>query len=135
MTQRTRRMNLPQAHLATFLSRQIGRREFVFLMAGAIVAWPRGLQAQQPDTVYKIGLLTAGSDAAVRSLQGILRDGLRELGWIEGKNLIFVARSAEDDLDRLPALAAELVSLDVDVIVTVGTLAPIAAKQPRRSRS
>jgi len=129
MTQRTRRMNLPQAHLATFLSRQIGRREFVFLMAGAIVAWPRGLQAQQPDTVYKIGLLTAGSDAAVRSLQGILRDGLRELGWIEGKNLIFEAKYAEDDLDRLPALAAELVSLDVDVIVTVGTLAPLAAKR------
>ena len=122
-------MNLPPTRLVMFPSRQIGRREFVLLMAGAFVAWPRGLQAQQPDTVYKIGLLTAGSDAAVRSLQGILRDGLRELGWIEGKNLIFEARYAEDDLDRLPGLAAELVSLDVDSIVTVGTLVPIAAKR------
>ena len=82
MTKRTRRMNLPPTRLVMFPSRQIGRREFVLLMAGAFVAWPRGLQAQQPDKVYKIGLLTAGSDAAVRSLQGILRDGLRELGWI-----------------------------------------------------
>jgi len=129
MTKQTRRMNLPPTRLVMFPSRQIGRREFVLLMAGAFVAWPRGLQAQQPDKVYKIGLLTAGSDAAVRSLQGILRDGLRELGWIEGKNLIFEARYAEDDLDRLPGLAAELVSLDVDSIVTVGTLAPIAAKR------
>ena len=129
MTKRTRRMNLPPTRLVMFPSRQIGRREFVLLMAGAFVAWPRGLQAQQPDKVYKIGLLTAGSDAAVRSLQGILRDGLRELGWIEGKNLIFEARYAEDDLDRLPGLAAELVSLDVDSIVTVGTLVPIAAKR------
>ena len=129
MTKRTRRMNLPPTRLVMFPSRQIGRREFDLLMAGAFVAWPRGLQAQQPDKVYKIGLLTAGSDAAVRSLQGILRDGLRELGWIEGKNLIFEARYAEDDLDRLPGLAAELVSLDVDSIVTVGTLAPIAAKR------
>jgi putative ABC transport system substrate-binding protein len=62
-------------------------------------------------------------------LLGILRDSLRELGMIEGKNLIFEGRYAENDLDRLPALAAELVSLKVDVIVGVATLAPLAAKR------
>jgi len=62
-------------------------------------------------------------------LHRILREGLGELGWIEGKNLAFEGRYAEDDLDRLPLLAAELVSLDVDVIVTSGTLAPLAAKR------
>ena len=58
----------------------------------------------------------------------MLRDGLREFGWIEGKNLAFEDRSADDDRNRLPVLAAELVSLDVDVIVGLGTLAPLAAK-------
>jgi putative ABC transport system substrate-binding protein len=105
------------------------RRKFITLLGGATAAWPLGARAQQAEKVYKIGLLTAGAGAAVRNLQGVLRDGLRELGWIEGKNLIFEAKYAEDDLDRLPALAAELVSLDMDVIVTVGTLAPLAAKQ------
>ena len=105
------------------------RRGFIFLVASAIAAGPLGARAQQAEKVRKIGLLTAGAGGAVRSLQDVLRDGLRELGWIEGKNLIFEARYAEDDLDRLSALAAELVSLDVDVIVTVGTLAPLAAKR------
>jgi len=107
----------------------VKRRDFIFLMASATAAGPRGARAQQAEKVRKIGLLTAGSEGQVRSLHGVLRDGLRELGWIEGKNLTFEARSAEDDLDRLPVLAAELVSLDVDVIVTVGTLAPLAAKR------
>jgi putative ABC transport system substrate-binding protein len=60
-------------------------------------------------------------------LEDILRDSLRELGFIEGKNLKFEGRYAENTLDRLPALAAELVSLKVDVIVGGGTLAPLAA--------
>ena len=69
--------------------------------------------------------------AASRSpwLQSGLRDGLRELGWVEGKNITFEERYADNSLDRLPALAAELVGLGVDVIVTLGTLAPLAAKR------
>ena len=105
------------------------RREFMILFGAVVVAWPLGASAQQAERVYKIGILTAGSVAFVRSLQGILREGLGPLGWIEGKNLTFEGRYAEDDLDRLPVLAAELVSLDVDVIVTSGTLAPLAAKR------
>ena len=105
------------------------RREFVFLMAGATVAWPYDLPVQRAEKVYKIGVLSAGSAAGVDTLRGMLRDGLREFGWIKGKNLVFEDRSADDDRNRLPVLAAELVSLDVDVIVTVGTLAPLAAKR------
>jgi putative ABC transport system substrate-binding protein len=105
------------------------RRKFITLLGAVAAAWPLGARGQQAVKVYKIGILTAGSDAAVRSLQSILRDGLRDLGWIEGKNLIFEGRYAEDNLDRLPALVAELVNLEVDVIVTVGTLAPLAAKR------
>jgi len=54
---------------------------------------------------------------------------LQALGWIEGKNVVFERRYADNRLDRLPKLAAELVSLDVDVIMAAGTLAPLAAKQ------
>ena len=105
------------------------RRDFIFLVASAIAAGSLGARAQPGEKVRKIGLLTIGSEAQVRSLHGVLSDGLKQFGRIEGKNLTFEARYAEDDLDRLPALAAELVSLDVDVIVTVGTLAPLAAKR------
>ena len=110
-------------------SRQLGRRKFVFLIAGAIVAGPRGAFAQQAGKVDKIGILNAGSAAGVHTLHGMLRDGLREFGWIEGKNLAFEERYADDDRDRLPVLAAELVRLDVDVIVGLGTLAPLAAER------
>ena len=122
-------MKLASLHLAMLLSRQTGRREFVFLMADATVAWPCDLRAQQPDKVYKIGILSAGAAAGVDTLHGMLRDSLREFGWIEGKNFAFEDRSADDDRDRLPVLAAELVRLDVDVIVGLGTLAPLAAKR------
>jgi putative ABC transport system substrate-binding protein len=103
------------------------RREFIALAGGAAVAWPLGARAQQSEKVYKIGILNAGSRPPW--LQSGLRDGLRELGWVEDKNLTFEERYAEDSLDRLPPLAAELVSLGLDVIVTLGTLAPLAAKR------
>ena len=122
-------MKLPPARLAMLGSQQIRRREFVFLMAGATVAWSRGAFAQQTGKVYKIGILTAGARSEGSWLQSGVRDGLRELGWVEGKNLTFEGRFAENRLNRLPALADELVGLGVDVIVTIGTLAPIAAKR------
>jgi ABC-type uncharacterized transport system substrate-binding protein len=103
------------------------RREFIALAGGAAVAWPPVAGAQPSRKVYKIGIFSAGSDPS--PLRGALRDGLRELGWIEGKNLTFEDRYAEDKLDRLPGLAAELVNLKVDVIVALGTLAPLAAKR------
>jgi putative ABC transport system substrate-binding protein len=103
----------------------MNRRELLLRLCAAPAAWPLGAKAQEPNKLYKVGILNAGGSA--RMLEDILRDSLRELGFIEGKNLKFEGRYAENTLDRLPALAAELVSLKVDVIVGGGTLAPLAA--------
>jgi putative ABC transport system substrate-binding protein len=101
------------------------RRKFIALLGAAAAARPLGARAQQREKVYKIGILSAGSPVPGPTL---LAD-LRELGYVEGKNLTFERRYAEDRLDRLPKFAAELVSLKVDVIMAAGTLAPLAAKR------
>jgi putative tryptophan/tyrosine transport system substrate-binding protein len=104
----------------------IGRRDFITLLGGAAAGWPMAARAQQAGKTYKIGYLNAGSEPlATKSLF----DALSELGWIEGKNLAFERRWAENRLERLPELAAELVRLNVSVIVAFGTLAPLAAKR------
>jgi putative tryptophan/tyrosine transport system substrate-binding protein len=103
------------------------RREFITFISGA-AAWPLAARAQQPGKIYRIGVFTAG--APIRSKTwSILIDALKELGWTEGKNRAFEPRFADNNLDRLPELAAELVSLNVDVILAIGTLAPLAAKR------
>jgi putative tryptophan/tyrosine transport system substrate-binding protein len=101
------------------------RREFIALLGG-MVQWPSAARAQQSSRVYRIGFITAGS---IRATKDVFAEALRALGWIEGKNLIYEARYAEDRLDRLPELVAELLGLNVDVIVAEGTLAPLAAKR------
>ena len=90
--------------------------------------WPLTTHAQQAGNKYKIGWLTAGSSERSPGYVAFF-DALRESGWIEGKNFTLEIRTAENRLDRLPELAAGLVNLNVDVIVAVGTLAPIAARQ------
>ena len=77
-------------------------------------------QAQQPTKIPRIGFLAATSPSAISARTEAFRQGLRELGYVEGKNIVIEYRSAEGKLDRLPALAAELVRLKVDVIVTAG---------------
>jgi len=101
------------------------RRDFIGLAGWAAVVFPLAVKAQQPNKVYRIGIISAG--VALNS--GELREALSGLGWIEGKNLIYERRYAENRLERLPNLVAELIRLNVDVIVATGTLAPIAAKQ------
>jgi putative ABC transport system substrate-binding protein len=108
----------------------IRRREFIFTLGGAAAAWPLTARAQQAGKVYQIGVLDPGT-RGVAPLKPWLAfvDALRERGWIEGKNVVFHGRSAENRLDRLQELAAELVRLDVDVIVAFGTLGPLAANR------
>ena len=77
-------------------------------------------QAQQPTKVARIGLLVAVSPSAAAARTEAFRQGLRELGYVEAKNIVIESRYAEENLDRLPALAAELVRLKMDVIVTAG---------------
>jgi putative ABC transport system substrate-binding protein len=103
------------------------RREFITLLGGAAVAWPLAAGAQQPNQIARIGYLSQESAAFDRSHgdSAAFRDGLGDLGYVEGRNLHIEFRYADADLDRLPALAAELVSLNVDIVVTysAGTFA------------
>jgi putative tryptophan/tyrosine transport system substrate-binding protein len=106
----------------------IGRREFITLLGGAAAAWPLAARAQQAGKIHTIGVLSPGSSAG--SLANLaFPNALRELGWIEGKHVAFERRWAENQLERLPELAAQLVRLNVDVILAVGTLGPLAAKR------
>jgi putative tryptophan/tyrosine transport system substrate-binding protein len=90
-------------------------------------------QAQQPKKIPRIGSLGGASPSANANGNEALRQGLRELGYVEGKNIIIEWRSAEGKLDRLPALADELVRLKADVIVTSGGQATRAAKEATKT--
>jgi putative ABC transport system substrate-binding protein len=99
---------------------------FLFIMLFALCA---SADAQQPKKVHRIGFLYVSSPSAMANWTEAFRQGLRELGYVEGKNIIIEWRSAEDKADRLPGLAAELVRLNVDVIVTGGSTSTGAAKE------
>ena len=86
-------------------------------------------QAQQPMKVPRIGFLSSLSPGAVSARMDAFRQGLRELGYVEGKNIVIESRWAEGKTERLPELAAELVLLKVDVIVTGGPSVNRFAKQ------
>jgi ABC-type uncharacterized transport system substrate-binding protein len=104
------------------------RRAFITLLGGAAAAWPLAARAQQAGKVARIGFLGATSPAHYGVRVEGLRAGLRELGYIEGTNLVLEYRWAEGNYERLPALVAELVRSNVDVVVTHGTPAALAAK-------
>jgi len=110
----------------------VHRRAFLSTMAGTLLAAPLGSLAQQPTArIARIGFLgqtSASLSASVIRVEA-LRTGLRDLGYVEGKNLTIEFRWAEGKHERLPDLAAELVRLKVDVIVTQGTPGALAAKQ------
>jgi putative ABC transport system substrate-binding protein len=102
------------------------RREFITLLGGAAGAWPLVAGAQS-ERVRTIGYLNPGQP--VPQMYAPFVEALRQLGWIEGKNLIVDDRYSDNDVERLHQLAAELVRLNVDVIVATGTLGPLAAKR------
>jgi len=107
----------------------IGRRKFLATLGG-VVAWPLAARAQQ-TRVYRVGALLVGN-ADVASFRKELGEELRNFGYVEGQNLLFEFRSAEEKLDLLPKLAAELVTLKVDVIVAVYTPCALAAQRATR---
>jgi putative tryptophan/tyrosine transport system substrate-binding protein len=104
---------------------RVRRREFIGLLGGA-AAWPLAANAQQ--AARRIGVLVAGKPDP-EPFWRLFREGLRDLGYIEGQNILFEYRSAEGKANLLPALAAELVALKVDIIVTWQTPTTKAAKQ------
>ena len=89
------------------------RRQFITLLGGAAAGWPLAARAQQPAKV--VGVLNLGPASAWSSRVAALRAGLRDLGWVEGKNIVIEFRWA-DNVDQLPRLAAELVRMNVDLI-------------------
>src|SRR5689334_14244557 len=107
----------------------MNRRAFVTGL-GAVITAPRAAEAEQAGKVYRIGLLSPTSQGL--GIEGF-REGLRGLGYVEGRNVVLEHRSAEGRFDRLPELAAELVGLRVDVIVAVVTQASLAAKNATKT--
>src|SRR6266699_4705946 len=105
------------------------RRTFMALVSGGLLAAPLVAEAQQAGKVYKIGILTADSSGIKSFLQASFLQGLHDLGYVEGRSFVMEYRFAELRQDRLPELAAGLVRAGVDVIVTGGTPATMAAKQ------
>ena len=103
------------------------RREFITLLGGAVVAWPLGARAQQAVKLYRIGILSP--ELPPPEFLEAFRQGLRELGYVEGQTIAFEVRSAEGYSQRLAALANELVRLKVNVIVAINTTSVQAAKK------
>jgi putative tryptophan/tyrosine transport system substrate-binding protein len=108
----------------------VKRRQFITLIGGAVVGVPLAVRAQQPK-VPTVGVLVVGSPGS-EQFGRLLREGIRELGYIEGQNIRYEFRSDEGKINRLPELAAELVRLKVDIIVTWFTPPALAAKQATR---
>ena len=104
------------------------RREFITLLGG-VAAWPLAARAQQVGKIPRIGYLSPGSASpGPLAYHDEFQRGLRELGYVEGRNIVIEYRFAEGKFDRLDQLAAELVRLNVDIIVSVVTQASLAAK-------
>lgn len=102
------------------------RRRFLLATLAGVVAAPLGVEAQQPARPATIGVLA--SIQLTEAVQGAIRDGLREHGYVEGRNIVIEWRAAEGRSDRTAALATELADLKVDVIVVLSTPAVQAAK-------
>ena len=103
-------------------------KTLIVLLVGLILASVRLAEAQQPKKVPRIGVLGAASSSVGSIKVDSFRQGLRELGYTEEKNIVIEYRFAEGKLERLPDLAAELVRLKVDILVTAGVPQLLAAK-------
>ena len=117
-----------------FLGGSMKRREFITLVGGAAAMWPLAARAQQPGgRVYRVGCLTIATREQQLQLFKALEEGLRGLGYRVGENVVIEYRFADGELDRLPALASELVQLGVEVIVTGSAPNTIAAMKATKT--
>jgi putative tryptophan/tyrosine transport system substrate-binding protein len=107
----------------------MGKKAIIALLVSLAVTSVHLAQAQQPTKVPRIGYLTGATPDGQSARIEAFRQRLRELGYVEGKNIVIEYRYAEEKTDQLPTLAADLVRLKVDVIVTAGPTATRAAKE------
>src|SRR5713226_79032 len=105
------------------------KKVFCLALGALLLALSFQAEAQQPAKIPRIGYLAGASPSSISDRIEASRQGLRELGYVEGKNIVIELRSAEGKADRLPSLAAELVRLKVDIIVTAGPQSTRAAKE------
>jgi putative ABC transport system substrate-binding protein len=103
-------------------------KTFAWLLATVLLSITSSVNAQQAKNVHRIGFLVPGSSATFSSRSEAFRQGLRDLGYVEGKDVVFEYRYAEGKLERLPKLAAELIRLKLDLMVAAGNEATAAAK-------
>src|SRR3979490_561121 len=104
------------------------RRDFITLVGATAAAWPLAAGAQQAGKIYRIGVLETISTTLNAANLDAFRQALRELGYFEGQNFALEYRSVDGRTERFPEFAMELVRLNVDLIVTRGTPAALAAK-------
>jgi len=106
------------------------KKKIILLALCSLLLAPcSAVQAQQPQKIPRIGVLSVTSPATITARLDAFRQGLRELGYVEGKNIVLEYRYADGNLDRVPALAAEMVRLNVEVILTGGSAATRPAKE------
>jgi putative ABC transport system substrate-binding protein len=108
------------------------RRTFITNVARGLVAVPLATQAQQAGKIYRIGYLSAAAPDVSATVIDAFRQGLRERGWVEGRNIVIEYRWARGKLDLLPELASELVRMNVDVLVAAPTPPAMAASKATR---
>jgi putative ABC transport system substrate-binding protein len=104
------------------------RRQFLGVLSGAAAAWPLAARAQQSGKVYRLGQLSGGTAASRIPLLTAFMRGMRELGYVEGQNLVVEHRYADGKFERLPTLAQELLAWNPDALFVSTTPASLAAK-------
>jgi putative tryptophan/tyrosine transport system substrate-binding protein len=111
----------------------VKRREFMVLLGGATAAWPLGAHAQVPKKIARIGYIGGGGGSMAVRMDAALRQGLSELGYVDGQTIVVEFRSAEGRSERIPELVSELIGLNVDVLVAASSPVALAAKKATAS--
>src|SRR5215510_11910424 len=114
---------------------QLHRRSVLALLGAPVAAWPLAAEAQQDGRVRRIGVLMPGdeNDPRAKPLVSALTQALADLGWTDGRNVRMDLRWHGDDINRIGALAQELVRLQPDIILTTGTPATVAVQRETRT--
>ena len=111
---------------------RVARRDFL-IAVGALLTLPLAAKAQQPGNVPRIGYIVLNSAESGRHLLAAFREGLRERGWVDGQNIVIEDRYADGVVDRLRVLVADLIRLNVEIIVTTSSATTWAAKEATKS--